>query len=272
MTASETEVADAISRTSPALAREVDAAQFDAMLRLLEGLPPGSWNLPTDCAAWSVRDLVAHVVGNTEESVSPARMVRDLAVNLGRHPRMDRLDALNQVQVEDRSNCSGVHLTRRLACLRSQRSRLRTRLPKMVRRLPLPPGFSLPAGQRQVGYALDVLYIRDLWMHRVDISVATGRDLLLGEHDHEVIRQVIADLARTWDGPAVILELTGPAGGRWQLGTATEPAPAAGAIATAQADTIDYMRCLAGRYDTPHLTIEGDQAVRRALLEARVIF
>jgi uncharacterized protein (TIGR03083 family) len=272
MTATGTEVAAAISRTSPARARELDAAQFDAMLRLLEGLPPDSWNLPTDCAAWSVRDLVAHIVGNTEGSVSPARMVRDIAVSLGRHPRMGRLDALNQVQVEDRSNCSGAQLTRRLAYLRSQRLRLRTRLPKIVRRLPLPPGFSLPAGQRQVGYALDVIYIRDLWMHRVDICVATGRDLVLGEHDHEVVRQVIADLARTWDGPAVILELTGPAGGRWQLGSTPDRQPSTATVATARADTVDYLRCLSGRNDTPQLTIEGDETIRRALHAARVIF
>jgi uncharacterized protein (TIGR03083 family) len=272
MTASEIEVATAIPRTPAEVARDVDAAQLDAMLRLLEGLDPEEWALPTDCAPWTVRDMVAHVVGNTEESVSPARMVRDVAVSLRRHPRMDRLDALNQVQVEDRKRWSGAQLTRRLAQLRPQRLRLRTRLPGIVRRLPLPPGFSLPADLRQVGYALDVIYIRDLWMHRVDICLATGRDLALGQHDHEVVRQVIADLARTWDDPQVVLELTGPAGGRWQLGSTPQRLPSDVGIATAQADTVDYLRCLSGRNDTPQLTIEGDETIRRALHAARVVF
>lgn len=272
MTASEIEIATAIPRTSPELARDIDAAQLEAMLRLLEDLLPEEWNLPTDCSLWTVRDMAAHVVGNTEESVSPGRMVRDVAVSFRRHPRMDRLAALNQVQVEDRKGCSGAQLTRRLAELRPRRLRLRTRLPGIVRRLPLPPGFSLPAGLRQVGYALDVIYIRDLWMHRVDICVATGRDVPLGEHDHEVVRQVIADLARTWDDPPVVLELTGPAGGRWQLGSAPERLPSFAGVATARADTVEYLRCLAGRNDTPQLTIEGDEAIRRALHGARVVF
>ncbi len=66
----------------------------------------------------------------------------------------------------------------------------------------------------RLGYVLDVLGLRDPWMHRVDLARATGRPLVLGAHDREIVAQVVADLGRGWDGPPVLLELAGPAGGR----------------------------------------------------------
>src|SRR6266536_1871903 len=70
----------------------------------------------------------------------------------------------------------------------------------------------------RLGYVLDVLGLRDLWMHRVDLARATGRPLALGAHDRVVVAQVIADLGWAWEGPPVLLERTGRAGGRWTLG------------------------------------------------------
>jgi hypothetical protein len=81
-------------------------------------------------------------------------------------------------------------------------------------------------------------------MHRVDLARATGRPLLRGAHDRGIITQVVADLGRAWHGPPALLELTGPAGGRWTLG---HGAPAA----TIRADTIDYLRALSGRNNHP---------------------
>src|SRR6266511_3884638 len=78
------------------------------------------------------------------------------------------------------------------------------------------PEESLP--DDRLGYVLDVLGLRDLWMHRVDLARATGRPLALGAHDRVVVAQVIADLGWAWEGPPVLLELTGRAGGRWTLG------------------------------------------------------
>jgi len=63
----------------------------------------------------------------------------------------------------------------------------------------------------------------------------------------------------------VLLELTGPAGGRWTLGT--EP-PAA----TVQADTVDYLRALSGRNDHPDLQVNGDPTAAPAAANARVVF
>ena len=47
------------------------------------------------------------------------------------------------------------------------------------------PEESLP--DDRLGYVLDVLGLRDLWMHRVDLARATGRPLALGDHDRVVV-------------------------------------------------------------------------------------
>jgi hypothetical protein len=36
---------------------------------------------------------------------------------------------------------------------------------------------------------LDVVMVRDVWMHRVDLARATARPLLVGEHDREIVSQ-----------------------------------------------------------------------------------
>jgi mannose-6-phosphate isomerase-like protein (cupin superfamily) len=49
-----------------------------------------------------------------------------------------------------------------------------------------------------VAYLLDVILNRDLWMHRVDLARATGRPLVIGDHDQQIVAQVIRDLALAW--------------------------------------------------------------------------
>jgi MDMPI C-terminal domain len=63
----------------------------------------------------------------------------------------------------------------------------------------------------------------------------------------------------------VLLELTGPAGGRWAL---SQGAP----VATVRADTVAYLRALSGRNDHPSLDVDGDQTAAAAVAAARVVF
>ncbi len=153
-----------------------------------------------------------------------------------------------------------------LAAIGPRAIRARRRVPGLMRRQRVGwmyPEESLP--DDRLGYMLDVLGLRDPWMHRVDLARATGRPLVLGAHDRVVVAQVITDLARAWDRPPILLELTGPAGGRWALGQG----PAA---ATVRADTVDYLRTLAGRNDHPDLESDGDHATAAAVTAARVVF
>ena len=77
--------------------------------------------------------------------------------------------------------------------------------------------------------------------------------------------QVIAHLGRAWHGPRILLELTGPAGGRWALGPS---APAA----TIHADTVDHLRTLSSRNDHPDLQTHGDATAAAAATAARMVF
>jgi hypothetical protein len=74
-----------------------------------------------------------------------------------------------------------------------------------------------------IGYLLDIIYNRDLWMHRMDLARATGQPFQAGGRDRHIIEHAVRDLAQTWPAAPVTLELTGPAGGTWLIGSG-EPA------------------------------------------------
>ena len=71
-------------------------------------------------------------------------------------------------------------------------------------------GFEAPLGKRPLGYLMDIVYTRDVWMHRVDICRATGRQpVLTAEHDGRLIADMVADWAHT-NRHMFSLHLTGP--------------------------------------------------------------
>ena len=81
------------------------------------------------------------------------------------------------------------------------------------------------------GYLVDTIFTRDTWLHRLDISRATGRDMQLSaDHDGRLVADVVAEWARR-HGQAFTLTLTGPAGGRWHVGAGGE---------TLELDALDF--------------------------------
>jgi hypothetical protein len=114
-----------------------------------------------------------------------------------------------------------------------------------------------------VGYLFDVIYIRDMWMHRIDITRAAGRPFAGDATDGEVVGRVIRDLGRRWHGPAVQLEL--PGHGSWLLGDG-KPST------LVTTDAIEYCRLLSGRSTAPAYDLTGDESVRQLLDAARIAF
>lgn len=241
-------------------------AELKASIALLEDLDDGDWARPTDCAGWTVHDLTAHLAGQYQGLAS-------LGVYLRRHrrahrhyPALSRLDADNRQQIDDLGGRPGPELVAMLATIGPKAIRARRRVPALVRRQRVGRMYpEEPLADDRLSYMLDVLGLRDPWMHRVDLTRATGRPLVLGGHDRVVVAQVIADLGGAWQGPPVLLELTGPAGGRWALG---QGAP----VATVRAGTVAYLRALSGRNDHPSLDAGGDQTAAAAVAAARVVF
>ncbi|MGH2751149.1 MAG: maleylpyruvate isomerase family mycothiol-dependent enzyme [Actinomycetota bacterium] len=252
-----------IAQTTPARAREVHRAEFQRLLELIATFTEEDWARPTDCEGWDVRQMLAHLAGACDEALHLRVFLRHWVWGpKRRYPRLSRLDAANQCQIDDRRDRSGAQIAAELADIGPKAVeaagtmfRRRFRLPKSD---PLLPGES-------VVYMCDVIAIRDTWMHRLDAARATSREFVIDGHDHEVVAQVVRDLGRHWEASPVRLELTGPAGGVWTLG---EGPPAA----TVRVDAVEYLRTLSGRHDTPALDGTGDNSAVAAAGAARVVF
>jgi uncharacterized protein (TIGR03083 family) len=264
MTTLQTPRAATLPQTGPELAATVTGHELDALLALLRGLDDEAWDAPTDCTGWSVTDIVKHLAGAFEEAARLRVMLRHSLTAGRRHPGRDFVDALNQMQLDDRADDSARQLVDELALIGPAGIRGRRRLPSMVRRIRVPAKGGLPAGST-LGYLNDVIYPRDLWMHRVDVCRATGTDLACTEAESEVVRQVVRDLDRSWDGPTFALTLTGHAAGTWLVGAGSPESEVTG-------DAVDVMRLLSGRTATADLVSTGDQRARDRLVTSRVVF
>jgi uncharacterized protein (TIGR03083 family) len=65
------EPAREIPPTSPDLAASLTAAEAAAFLAAARELDGDDWSKPTDCAEWTVQELLAHVVGQFEGAAKP---------------------------------------------------------------------------------------------------------------------------------------------------------------------------------------------------------
>ncbi len=99
------------------------------------------------------------------------------------------------------------------------------------------PG-SPPEKKWKLGYLIDVVLTRDTWMHRVDLSRATGRELSLSSgHDGRIVADVVSDWARRHAQPFTLV-LNGPAGGMYTHGHGGEHV---------ELDAVEFCRVLSGR-------------------------
>ncbi|MFE6038535.1 maleylpyruvate isomerase family mycothiol-dependent enzyme [Streptomyces sp. NPDC056452] len=258
-----------IPRTSEERAREVNEAELRATLSTFRELSDEDWQRPTTCAGWTVRDMLAHIVGQYEELPRPWVSVRRIRQAGRTHPHLGRLDGHNERQIEDRRAVPGRELIGALAHYAPQGLRALRRIPVPVRRamrlsLLYPEAKALP--DDSVDYLNRVLIARDTWMHRVELSDATGAELLLDGHDREIVDQVVLDLALAWTGPAVEIDLHGPAGGNCLLLGIGAPA------ARLRADAITFARHVSGRPPRGPLELDGDDDAQAALMAARVVF
>jgi uncharacterized protein (TIGR03083 family) len=250
-----------LPQADPDHAAAIGQAEGQATLALLRTLGDGDWTRPTDCTDWDVRTLVAQC----EDSIRLGTMLRRQLVGRRRYRAKTALDAHMAVGVDDHRAASGPQLVDRFALLWPRAVQARRRRPGALRRSTINPG--IPGQPRwPVAYLLDVVLNRDLWMHRVDLARATGRPFVIGDHDQQIVAQVVRDLALGWSAVPVALELTGRAGGSWLLGSG-EP------VAVVRADTVAYMRALSGRDDDVALELlSGQVSALTPIRQARVAF
>jgi uncharacterized protein (TIGR03083 family) len=234
-------------RTVPPLghreAMHLQADELERTLALLRSLDDPAWAAATDCPGWDIRTMYRHVLGACEAGASPRENVHQL-----RRARAYRKQlggpleaALSAVQVRERAHLDPAQIIERLTAIAPRSVRGRARTPAVVRNQ-VRIAVDGPVHESwRLGYLIDVIYLRDLWMHRVDVAHALGRTLELdAEHDGRIVADVVAEWARRHAKPFV-LDLSGPAGGTY----AHHPdRPDAERVAV---DAVAYCRTLAGR-------------------------
>ncbi len=216
--------------------------ELNRFLALVESLSGDDWQQPTDCTEWSVRDMLAHQAGAYAGFSSWSEFKHQMTAKAA--PGQMMVDAMNARQLADRAGCTPSELINELRSVGPRAIRTRQRLPLPLRKLPVP--FGPPLGTVPVEYLTDLIYTRDTWMHRADIARATGKSFMqTADHDGRVVALVVRDLARTLQdalrGRSLVLDLSGAAGGRFQIGTMAEP------TAILKMDVVEFNRLASGR-------------------------
>ena len=223
------------------VAMRLAATEYDRTTALLETLTPQQWAAPTDCPAWDVRAMAGHVLGMAHMAASLPEMARQ---QVGAQRRFKRdggawIDALTALQVDKFAHLTTTELVEELRRVGPRAAKARRRSPGIVRARAMPG--KQDVGDRQeawtFGYLNDVILTSDPFMHRIDITRATGAPMQV-DSGHE--GAIVDDVVREWagrHGAPYDLVLTGPAGGHWRSGQAER----------IEFDALEFCRVLSGR-------------------------
>jgi uncharacterized protein (TIGR03083 family) len=223
------------------VAMRLAATEYQRVIALLASLSPEQWSAPTECAPWDVRDMAGHILGMAQMAAS-LREIAAQQVGSQRRARRDGvvlLDALTALQVEKNADLTPAQVVEAMRRVGPRAARARRRCPGFVRSRTM-PGLQ-DVGDHQeawtLGYLLDVILTRDPFMHRIDITRATGAPMQ-ADAGHEGV--IVDDVVREWagrHGAPYDLVLTGPAGGHWSRGEAER----------VELDAFELCRVLSGR-------------------------
>jgi uncharacterized protein (TIGR03083 family) len=220
-------------------AMSVGAVEYQRFIDLLRTLDADDWARPTDCSLWDVKAVVAHNLANLESSASIREMVHQMRTARARSKTSGALmlDELTSLQVSERAAQTPAELIEGLAAVAPRAIRGRRRVPAVMRRLvnvPVPPPFD----SMELGFLIDTIYNRDVWMHRIDICRATGREPVLdADHDGRLVSEIVYDWAARHGQPYELV-LDGPAGGTFTGGSGG---------ARLHLDAVEFARIVSGR-------------------------
>ena len=259
-----TDIATVQRITSADEAERLGLAAYEALIADLRTLTPQQWELSTVCAPWTIADMVRHLLGAAEANASIWEMARQ-QIHGARHKadfEDNALDATNDLQVVEHRGLEPDELITELAQVFPRSVRTRARRSRVFDRIniPIDAGGSTAEGmpgRLNMGDLFRVVYTRDVWLHRVDIARAVGREPAM---DPVVDGRLVADVVKEWaerHGEPFDLHLTGPAGGRSRR-TGVGP--------RIQLDAVEFCWILSGR-GTPDPDAPG-----AAILGHRILF
>ncbi|CAN5456148.1 hypothetical protein BH10ACT2_BH10ACT2_03680 [soil metagenome] len=214
-------------------------AELQRTVEMLKELKADDWSRATACPDWDVRRMYLHVLGACAASASMMEGLHQLRVAMGRRKRGGGpLEAnLSAVQVAEREAIGPRALVAQLSAIAPKTVKARTRIPRVVRRIKI--GVDGPVVEKwTLGYLIDTIYLRDLWMHRQDATGATNKEMVItADIDGRIVSDVVGEWARR-HGQPFSLELGGAAGGHFTAGVGGE---------RIVVDALEFCRTLSGR-------------------------
>ena len=230
-------------------AMDLAATEYDRFVAAVAELDDADFARQTDNELWDVKSLIAHVLGmmdmnaSIRESMRQQRTAGKAAKQNGTWP-INELTGLQVAKHVGRSNDELRALVRTTA---PKALAGRRRTPAPMRAMPMDPG--PPFGEKwKLGYLIDTILTRDTWMHRVDISRATGKEMeLSADHDGRIVADVVEEWGRRHGRPFTLV-LTGPAGGTFEEKGGAEPI---------ELDAVEFCRILSGRGTGSGLLSQG---------------
>ncbi|MEX1021151.1 MAG: maleylpyruvate isomerase N-terminal domain-containing protein [Litorilinea sp.] len=267
--------------------------EVERFIALLETLGEDDWSKPTYCTLWNVQQMVSHQAGAYAGNAKWAEFKKQWIQMPQPKPGQLAIDAINDLQVADRADASPQDLIAELREVGPKAIATRQRMPALIRGLRFEMGQFLRAsrppvlmaalrqpygptavafnhqaqdfqGLMRLDYITDLIYIRDTWMHRIDICLATGRKMILtDDHDGRMTALVMRDL-RDQLKPAlgkktVAYDIPGPGGGCYKIGPASTPdAP----DATIQMDLLYFNVLASGRMTADDARMQGLVSIR----------
>jgi uncharacterized protein (TIGR03083 family) len=192
--------------------------EFTRMVEQLGSLSAEDWRQPTVSDLWDVRAMASHVLAMAEAQASMRQFAHDFRA-AARRSGGKMIDAMTEVQVNERASMTPEAIVSGLASVAPKAVTARRRTPALIRhivRMKQDPPFE--AERWRFGFLVDKIFTRDTWMHRLDISRATGKAMVLtAAHDGRLVDDVVGEWGQR-HGQPFSLTLTGTAGGQWTVG------------------------------------------------------
>jgi len=249
-----------IPRSTHQEAGKLSQAAYERLLGVLAQLSGADWTQPTYCTEWTVRDMTAHLAGSVTGSTSLAEFHRQNVKNPYLKEFSDPVDGTNKIQLADRADKTPAELVAEFRRNGQVAVANRQKLPWLVRKVHLPMG---SLGFASLEYLMDVIYPRDQWMHRYDICVAAGKNMVITpDHDGRIVALVLRDLARSLQkqigSRTVDLYLVGVLEMAYRFGRGSSP------TAVIQMDFFDFNLLASGRLKVADVrertVVSGDKA------------
>jgi uncharacterized protein (TIGR03083 family) len=253
-------------------------AAWDAIDRLLDGLPDSLWQAPTPLPGWDVRAVVSHLIGTESMLLGIPTPDADIDVSALEHVRND-FGAMNECWVRHLSGESGAALRQRFMAVTNDRRKLLSDMSEDD----WTAVTQTPAGKDSYGRFMRIRTF-DCWMHEQDIRDALGRPAseqdLRGPAARSALDEmaasmgyVVGKLGQAPDGSRIVIELTGPLARTIRVavdgrGRVVDDFGGLEPTATLRLDGLLFTRLAGGRTDsTDGVELGGDQQVAARIVE-----